>query len=79
MIWVFSFIDLKFSNYYNIKFRINYFYEFQKYRFYNYKFIFVDEILFGFKLEEFLFEVFWVEKKKKFILLYWLFLEFLIR
>lgn len=71
LIWAPSSTDPKPSNYHNIKSRINHSHESQKYRFHNHKPTFVDETLFGPKLEEPSFEAPWAEKKKKPTPLHW--------
>lgn len=65
LLWAPSSNEPKPSNYHNVKSHLSHSHESQKYRFHNHKPTFVDETLFGPKLEEPSFEAPWAEKKKK--------------
>ncbi|XP_061178269.1 RBPJ-interacting and tubulin-associated protein 1-like [Saccostrea echinata] len=71
LLWAPSPTEQKPSNYHNFKPRVNHSSESQRYRFHNHKPTFVDETLFGHKLEEPSFEAPWAEKKKKPPVLNW--------
>jgi hypothetical protein len=65
LLWAPTPNDEKPNNYHDVKPRINHSSESQRYRFHNHKPTFVDESLFGPKLEEPSFEAPWAEKKRR--------------